>query len=157
MKRSATPSTRSLFDGRVVAVSPAVVSDGRGALAELVRRSYSPAPLEHIYSVAVAPGRSRGGHYHKRKHEWFAVVSGECHLALWDAEKPKRKVVLTVGPRSECMVVSIEPGISHTFTNDNGWQTAIVIAIASEEYDPAEEDTYRLDTLKPREGDYHDG
>jgi UDP-2-acetamido-2,6-beta-L-arabino-hexul-4-ose reductase len=115
-------------------------TDERGALAELVR--HIPAGAQ-LYVFTIEPGQSRGGHWHRRKREWFACVAGEATLVLEPAGGSISEKVLLRGDFSR--VVHVRPETRHTFSSLRG---ATIVACISETFDPADPDTYFPPTPK---------
>jgi UDP-2-acetamido-2,6-beta-L-arabino-hexul-4-ose reductase len=108
--------------------------DPRGALVEIVR---DLPPGAQVYVFTLAPGAIRGGHWHNRKREWFACVSGRATLVLEPESGRGERVALVLDDASR--VVRVEPGTKHTFTSDTG---ATVLACISESFDPDDPDTF---------------
>ena len=133
---------------------PELHEDERGWLFEIVS-SAAPFDAAQIYAVGVAPGATRGKHYHKHKTEVFAVVSGACRLELRAFGGRRESIVL--GPAGgEALAAVIPAGVWHAFTNGAAaGEDAVVIAIADEYYDPEDEDTYR--EMPVGRGEYFDG
>lgn len=59
--------------------SPTLNTDPRGGLFETVRSHGGPG---QAFVSTTLPGQSRGHHYHLRKFERFAVVTGEAEISL---------------------------------------------------------------------------
>ena len=135
---SSTP--RALCLAKVL--RPTLHEDVRGWLFEIAS-ARAPFKVRQLYAVGVAPGQTRGEHFHKRKTELFAVVSGVCLLRLMAYGRQCEYIAL--GPAGgDALAVVIPPGIWHAFTNDAGADgDAVVIAAADEYYDPEDEDTFR--------------
>jgi dTDP-4-dehydrorhamnose 3,5-epimerase-like enzyme len=109
--------------------------DPRGTLVELVRDIPGGAQL---YCFTIQPGQSRGGHWHRRKREWFSCLSGSSTLTLQgDAGRGERVEVLLSDERPT--VVRVDPGVSHTFWSEEG---ALIVACISESFDPEDPDTF---------------
>jgi len=60
--------------------------DERGELSEMLSKAWGvhPAPIEHVYMVAVRPGRVKGWVYHKEQFDRIFVISGALKYVLWD-------------------------------------------------------------------------
>jgi UDP-2-acetamido-2,6-beta-L-arabino-hexul-4-ose reductase len=108
--------------------------DARGALAELVRDIPGGAQL---YVFTIEPGQTRGGHWHGRKHEWFACVAGEALLVLEHVGNAASEEVLLDGNFSR--VVHVRPQTRHMFSSPRG---ATIVACISESFDPTDPDTF---------------
>lgn len=138
------PTEQRWLGGKVLGLSPQIVGDTRGQLAELVRRSESPHEIAQVYAVWVAREEARANHYHLLKCEWIAVVHGECRLDLVDMASGQMDS-LSLGPNADSMVVGIPPCILHTLTQQGDIAPAIVIACASTEYDPDAPDMFKAE------------
>ena len=109
--------------------------DNRGAFVEIMRAQTSG---QSSYSTTV-PGITRGNHYHTRKIERFAVISGKASIK-W------RKV--NTGEVYEFILDGTEPAyvdmpiwFTHNITNI-GDEELITLFWINEPYDPADSDTY---------------
>ena len=109
-----------------------------GSFQELARKS--DVEFGQLSILTVAPMRQRGGHYHKRKREWFCCIRGECYIVLNNPEgKQMRSLTLDEGNRE---FVVVEPYEVHTVMNLSD-KACELLVISSEEYDPDDTDTYR--------------
>ena len=68
--------------------------------------------------LVVLPGQNHPEQYHNEKEETFHVLAGDVQLVLNDTPH-----ILTVGE-----VVTVEPGVRHAFTSNNG---AVIEEISS--------------------------
>jgi oxalate decarboxylase/phosphoglucose isomerase-like protein (cupin superfamily) len=109
--------------------------DERGTLVELVRDA--PAGAQ-VYCFTIRPGRSRGGHWHERKEEWFACIQGQATLLLESQRGTGGRAELNLSS-DVADVVHVGAGTRHTFFSADG---ATVIACISESFDPADPDTW---------------
>lgn len=133
--REATPDMRRGNRGGYDVIRRERKEDERGALVELVRDT--PAGAQ-VYCFTILPGRSRGGHWHQRKEEWFACVQGGATLVLEEDRGKGARVELSLsGDVPE--VVRVGPGTRHTFTSAGG---ATVVACISESFNAADPDTF---------------
>lgn len=58
-------------------------SDARGWVFEILRLpEIGIRRLGQIFLTAAFPGQTKGNHYHKRKREWFCVVSGSGEMMM---------------------------------------------------------------------------
>lgn len=116
---------------------PVIHSDARGSFAELLH-------LGGYGQVSVnitKPHMHKGGHWHQTKHEKFIVVAGEGLIRL---RKPEEETVIEYHVDGTVpKVVDIPPGYTHDIVN-TGDEEMITIMWASECYNPARPDTYRL-------------
>ena len=162
----------------VLILAPEKHEDDRGWLFEIVNRTLGFEPKQ-VYAVHCRPWKPRGAHFHRRKSEVFAVVSGSCRLrwraAAEDVRGPqdRRGEVQDrlLGPAVTAQAVFIPPGVWHEFEaipTTAHPEGAVVIAVADEWYDPNDEDTYRDGEDTPstpptprgpamQDGEYHDG
>ena len=115
-----------------------------GSFQELVRRG--DLEFGQLSILEIAPGCSRGGHYHRRKHEWFCCIKGICELV---AASQLHEVTFTLqGDQRE--FIRVPAGMSHTLSNVGQVDfdtTCLVLVIASEPYDPDDPDTFTLEEL----------
>ena len=64
-----------------------------GLFQELARKN--DVIFGQLSYLVINPKCYRGGHYHKRKEEWFCCLHGSCELTLTDInQKTKRTTVL---------------------------------------------------------------
>src|SRR6266404_967181 len=62
-----------------------VKKDDRGWLAEIIRPEFvNSKELGQIFLTIAMPGKTKGGHYHLRKTEWFCVIKGRGLLRIWN-------------------------------------------------------------------------
>lgn len=125
-----------------------VHKDNRGVLFEILRSDEEFfAGFGQVYAVRAYPGESRGGHYHKKTTDYFALIDGVCSLFLVDL-RPGR----TIGNRwrirmnsdSESHVgVFIPPRVWHRIDahREHGF---IGIGIPSLPYDQEAPDTIEM-------------
>lgn len=97
-------------------------SDGRGWLCELFRFDELPPEMrpEMGYVSMSLPGARRGPHMHREQTDYFAFISSEFRVVLWDA----REGSPTYGNRRSLMVgkenpslMAIPPGVVHAYIN----------------------------------------
>lgn len=90
--------------------------------------------------LTVAPRRTRGGHYHTRKREWFCCIHGRCALILTDVKGNQiTGIQLDSGNRE---FVPVKPYEVHTVLNPTDEECELLV-ICNEEYDPKDEDTIK--------------
>ena len=118
--------------------------DERGWLAEIMRSGNLPkgARMSQLFVTVGNPGKTKGKHYHKRKTEWFSVVSGEAKLHLKDVRTGEERIV-PMGEKN-LVTVAIAPQIAHAITSD-GDQPFYLIVVASEDFDANDPDTFPFD------------
>lgn len=109
--------------------------DQRGTLVELVRDIPGGAQM---YCFTIRPGQTRGGHWHRRKREWFACLQGSATLVLETDWGRGERVDIALSEQA-AQVVRVDPNVRHTFTSSDG---GMIVACISESFDPADPDTY---------------
>jgi dTDP-4-dehydrorhamnose 3,5-epimerase-like enzyme len=121
-----------------------VKTDDRGWLAEILRSGTlaSGTSMSQLFVTVGNPGKTKGKHYHRRKTEWFSVVSGNAKLYLKDVRTGEEKVV-PMGEKN-MVTVTIPPHIAHAITSD-GDGPFYLIVVASEEFDASDPDTFPFD------------
>ncbi len=118
--------------------------DERGWLAELLRASrlQNGAQLSQLYVTVGNPGKTKGKHYHRRKVEWFSVVSGNATLYLKDTKTGGEEVV-RMGEQN-MVTVTIPPFVAHAITGDDDGPFCLIVVV-SEEFNPQDPDTLSYD------------
>ncbi len=110
-------------------------SDNRGAFVEIMRANTSG---QSSYSTTV-PGITRGNHYHTRKVERFAVISGKARIQLRKINTDEVFNFELDG--SQPAYVDMPIWHTHNITNI-GDTELITLFWINEPYDPADPDTY---------------
>jgi UDP-2-acetamido-2,6-beta-L-arabino-hexul-4-ose reductase len=110
-------------------------TDNRGAFVEIMRAGTSG---QSSYSTTV-PGITRGNHYHTRKVERFAVISGKASIKLRKVNTDKVYEYILDG--SEPAYVDMPIWYTHNITNI-GDDELITLFWINEPYDPEDPDTY---------------
>ena len=121
-----------------------VKKDERGWLAEIMRSGTltDGARMSQLFVTVGNPGMTKGKHYHTRKTEWFSVISGAARLYLRDLRTGEENVV-PMGEKN-MVTVTIPPHVAHAITSDVD-RPFYLIVVASEEFDPADPDTFACD------------
>ena len=98
--------------------------------------------------LTVAPRRTRGGHYHTHKSEWFCCIHGKCYIVLQSPEG-KQLVSLFLDDNKR-QFFKVLPGEVHTVLNPHDQECELLV-ISSEEYDLENPDTikYEAKQLEP--------
>lgn len=124
------------FDVRPVLRLPAA-TDARGTFTEVVRAAGGPSQS----SVSTTrPGVTRGDHFHRRKTERFAVVSGRARIVVRRVLTNDRRVFDVHG--DEPVAIDMPTLWSHAITNTG--DTALVTAFWTDElHDPDRPDTHQ--------------
>lgn len=113
-------------------------ADPRGVLYEVLRFKDNAVPGEgQLYCYTVNPNHRRGDHYHEKKQEWFACVSGKLIALIEDASGNKKKIALT-GERPA--IIYCGPRTAHALLNESA-SPAVVVAYSSAQHDPENPDT----------------
>ena len=110
---------KNFFGGRAT-VRPLLVTDQPASRPEVRARISSPrgemavladgtTPIRHLAYLELRPGMPRGNHYHKLRHEYFYLISGELTLHLADLDSgASASVQMSTGD-----LAYIGPGIAH--------------------------------------------
>lgn len=119
-----------------------VIRDERGHLAEIWRSDSVPfLSAGQVNLVRVNPGEKRGGHYHRRKSEWFLAAAGKGWLGL--GEFRGQEWVWSELPLSgqDPELIEIPPGIGHRLRADPSTPLLVLIYI-DEIYHPEDADVH---------------
>ena len=121
-----------------------VKKDERGWLAEIMRSGTltDGARMSQLFVTVGNPGKTKGKHYHRRKTEWFSVVSGEAKLYLRDTRTGEEKVV-PMGEKN-MVTVTIPPHVAHAITSDANTPFYLIV-VASEDFNSDDADTFAYD------------
>lgn len=118
-----------------------VKKDERGWLAEVIKtEDVGNFPFGLIHVTSAKPGYTKGGHFHKRKTEWFCVIRGEGRLFLKDLKSGEEKN-LKLGEENMSLV-KIPPFVFHSIKN-MGNDEMYLLAYVSEKFDPKDPDIYK--------------
>ncbi len=109
--------------------------DNRGAFVEIMRAQTSG---QSSYSTTV-PGITRGNHYHTRKIERFAVISGKASIKWRKINTDEVFEFILDG--KEPAYVDMPIWYTHNITNI-GNEELITLFWINEPYDPEDADTY---------------
>ena len=90
--------------------------------------------------LTVAPRRTRGGHYHTHKIEWFCCIRGRCYIVATDARTGKQRNIVLEDSNREFVIVN--PYEVHIVLNPSDQECELLI-ISSEEYAPENPDTIK--------------
>lgn len=91
--------------------------------------------------LTVNPKCSRGGHYHKRKIEWFCPISGKGILELIDLLTGKKMNYILNGINDR-KFYEVGPNIVHTVINRDPYVDFEVLIIISEKFNSEDPDTF---------------
>ncbi|RRQ48849.1 NAD-dependent epimerase/dehydratase family protein [Maribacter algicola] len=110
-------------------------TDNRGSFVEIAR---TQTPGQFSFSTTV-PGITRGNHFHTRKAERFAVISGKARIQL--RRIGTKEVINYDLDGDEPAYVDMPIWYTHNITNV-GDTELITLFWINEPYDPADADTY---------------
>lgn len=120
--------------------------DSRGELKKVIKKNMllQDKSVGEIYVLYTNKDSVRGNHYHKRNIEYFAVIKGTATIALKDLEKGD-SLVLRVSADDD-IVIKVPEKVAHGFRNDEE-EDLVILAVATEQYDPGDNDTYSYKLL----------
>ena len=112
--------------------------DQRGWLAEILREDILKHKIAQVYISFSKKSSIRGGHYHKRKIEWFYAISGKAIVFL-------RKFDETIEETFEISdenqkVIEISPFVYHRL--EILTEEMLLLAGSSEVYNKDDPDTF---------------
>ena len=93
--------------------------------------------------LTIAPRRSRGGHYHTHKKEWFCCLHGSCYLVLTNPEGKQLGSGIALNEDNR-EFVAVLPHEVHTILNPHDRECELLV-ICNEEYDPDNPDTIKFE------------
>ena len=112
--------------------------DDTGSFQELAHAS--GVEFGQLSLLTVAPRRTKGGHYHTHKKEWFCCIHGRCYIAVINVKTGKpRSITLDENSKKFVLVNSYE---SHIVLNPSDIECELLV-ICNEEYDPDNPDTVK--------------
>jgi len=92
--------------------------------------------MADVHLASTRPGAARGNHYHLRRREAIVVLPGSKWSFHWD-EGDETAAQQRMFDGSCAVLLLVAPGASHAVRND-GAGILWLVAISSEQYDPAE-------------------
>ncbi len=113
--------------------------DDRGSFQELTHAD--DVEFGQLSLLTVNPSCVRGGHYHKRKQEWFCCIRGICQMEITGV-KSGTKVSILLDENNKAFI-KIHPYESHSVRNMSDKNVCDLLVIASEEYNPNDDDTFK--------------
>ena len=92
--------------------------------------------VRDIVLQTVRPSKSRGGHYHERKTEWFLPLKGSALLSWYDIDgwNVKEKTEPMTADMQNPKIFEIQPKTCH-FVENRSEEDFYMLAISSEDYD----------------------
>jgi len=119
-----------------------VQADSRGSFTEVLRREDTgPRQFGQISITTANKGETKGGHYHKRKREWYFILQGKAKFVFRD-RKTKEQRTMTLD-RNSRKLIEIPANVFHSVTNIGPTELIILIYI-SEPYDKKDPDTFTV-------------
>ena len=109
-----------------------------GSFQELAHAS--DVELGQLSLLTITPRRTRGGHYHTRKKEWFCCLHGRCYIVATDVRTGQQRSITLKDDNREFVIVN--PYEEHTVLNPHDQECELLI-ICNEEYDPDDTDTIK--------------
>src|SRR5579871_1734046 len=88
-----------------------------------------------IYMTMASPSEWRANHYHNKANEWFTVFAGKAKMILEDIETKERMELVLDASAPKTIFVPVR--IAHVFINISESEPMMLIAYASETYDPS--------------------
>jgi UDP-2-acetamido-2,6-beta-L-arabino-hexul-4-ose reductase len=98
--------------------------------------------MADVHLASTKPGAVRGNHYHLKRREAIVVLPGAKWSFHWD-EGDETAAQHRGFDGSRAVLVLVAPGASHAVRNE-GEDLLWLIAISSEQYDPAESVTRKV-------------
>ena len=109
-----------------------------GSFQELAHKS--GIEFGQLSLLTVAPRRTKGGHYHTHKKEWFCCIHGRCYIAAVNVKTGKSKSI-TLDENNK-KFIPVNPYESHIVLNPSDTECELLV-ICNEEYDPDNPDTVK--------------
>jgi dTDP-4-dehydrorhamnose 3,5-epimerase-like enzyme len=106
--------------------------DARGSLAVAELGDQLPFAPQRYFLVYAVPGREvRGGHAHRRLHQFLSCVHGDCCVEVDDGRD--REVVVLDSPHIGLHLAPMVWGVQYRFSAD-----AVLLVLASAAYEAAD-------------------
>ena len=117
-----------------------IKNDSRGSLVEILHPDDVASETFGMILVTTAfSNEIKGGHYHKRKTEWYCVVKGKGLLTLIDRRTNEEKEINMGG--KNMVTVKIPPNYFHKVKNI-GLDEMYLLVYVDEPYNLLDPDTY---------------
>lgn len=122
--------------------------DERGEIVEMLSQSWGfhPAPVHHVYSSMIRPGKIKGWVYHKHQCDRMFSLSGFVKYVLWDmrSDSPTHGMVneIYLTERNRGLLL-IPPYVVHAVQNI-GLGDAVFVNMPTEPYNHENPDKYRV-------------
>lgn len=126
--------------GQVTIKKLYIKSDERGRLMEVIRKEdVGHGAFGQVLMTTAKPGKVKGGHYHKRKIEWWCVIKG-CGLLTFINNISGKKEEYILGQKN-MFLVKIPPYNTH-FIKNIGNDEMFLLVYINEAFYPSNPDTY---------------
>lgn len=112
--------------------------DLRGSLIEIIREDNIDNKISQVYISYSNKGAIRGGHYHKRKTEWFTIIKGKANFYFKDLLINQEK--FEIFSDNDLILIEVKPYVYHkieSLTDD-----MILFVAVNEVYDEKDNDTF---------------
>jgi len=117
-----------------------IKKDTRGWLAELILAKDVGGKKFGQLGVTVArPGQIKGGHYHRRKREWFCVIRGTGLLTFKSIKTGETKE-LGIGENN--MILVEIPKLHYHWIKNVGKSDMYLLFYTNEVFNPKDTDTF---------------
>lgn len=94
-----------------------VRADSKGMLAELIDADEAQKHNDkfgHLFLVSFTGKKTaRGNHYHKKKHEYYMVISGTVKVILVDIKTLEKKKIILSAEKEKLQCLRIGPNVAH--------------------------------------------
>lgn len=123
--------------------------DVRGYLIEFLKKSEleeQSKEFAQIYCATLAPNAVRGNHYHERRRESFAILSGKILLILEDVNTKERKEIELDSSNDHIPRVDFGVHTAHAMKNISD-ETVFLIAHSTVVYDSKDTDDVKYHLL----------
>jgi UDP-2-acetamido-2,6-beta-L-arabino-hexul-4-ose reductase len=114
--------------------------DNSGSFQELIHSD--EVDFGQLSLLKINRGCQRGGHYHRRKREWFSCIHGICRMELANIKTGVKRYTVLGGLKNEFIYVA--PFENHTIVNISDHECELLV-ISSEIYREEDADTIKFD------------
>lgn len=112
--------------------------DKRGSLIEILREDKIQKKIAQIYTSFSIKGIIRGGHFHKRKTEWFTILKGRANFYFKDMISFQEKVYNFTD--KDLILIEVPPFVFHKIEILE--DQTILLIIVDEVYIEEDNDTF---------------
>jgi len=128
-------------DIELVKIEP--FQDARGYLKKTFKKGFlaTNSQIAEVYILYSCKGSVRGNHYHKKNTEGFFIIKGTAKVAIKNVKTGFNEEFEI--NESDNLLVVVPPYIAHAFKNEKDIEL-VILAVATKEYDPIDNDTYKL-------------